>query len=308
MVRILAVTGWDRSGSTLIANALGSLPGAISVGEVVNIWGRGIIQNRSCACGERFDSCGFWAPIVRRAYGDDPDQALEVARTLPWLRNRSLVFRQIPGFARYDEERSRGYEQALGRVYDAVIEQSGAELIVDASKTPWHTDALTRLPTLLRRDDVEVSVLHVVRDPRAVAFSMRKEVEYDADGDRALMMDRHNAVRSTLSWAGRNRLTEHMWRRSESYMRLRYEDFAADPAAAMHRLVSFVGLDVDSADAGCDWVTVGESHSVSGNPMRFQSGVVKVRLDDRWRTESGSLQSALVRVSALGHMRRYGYR
>ncbi|NLE81777.1 MAG: sulfotransferase, partial [Rhodococcus sp.] len=43
-------------------------------------------------------------------------------------------------------------------------------------------------------------------------------------------------------------------------------------------------------------VLLGTDHTVSGNPMRFRSGAVAVRADDRWRTEMPSLARVFVSV------------
>ena len=41
--RILYITGWLRSGSTVLGNVLGELPGVLHVGELHYLWRNGIL-------------------------------------------------------------------------------------------------------------------------------------------------------------------------------------------------------------------------------------------------------------------------
>ena len=70
--------------------------------------------------------------------------------------------------------------------------------------------------------------LHLVRDPRGVASSLKKRVRYEAGV--AGTMDSHGLTRSSLTWLYRGSLIEAEWGRSSHCMTMRYEDFVADPA------------------------------------------------------------------------------
>ena len=79
-VRVLYVGGTGRSGSTVVANALGGLDDAVSVGEVRFLWERGIVQNRLCSCGEPFATCPFWNEVLQVAFGGAVPDAPEFWR------------------------------------------------------------------------------------------------------------------------------------------------------------------------------------------------------------------------------------
>jgi hypothetical protein len=49
-----------------------------------------------------------------------------------------------------------------------------------------------------------------------------------------------------------------------------------------------------------------ETHSVWGNPMRFESRI-RIKRDDRWRTAMPSRDQRVVEAMAWPLMRRYGY-
>jgi hypothetical protein len=91
-------------------------------------------------------------------------------------------------------------------------------------------------------------------------------------------------------------------------MRLRYEDFVADPEAALGRIGSLIGLDLAGvADAASSGEPLRVGHNIGGNRTK-KSGYVTLRPDGReWE---GALSPAEQRLAwaLLGWlMRRYGY-
>src|SRR4029078_13725308 len=68
------------------------------------------------------------------------------------------------------------------------------------------------------------------------------------------------------------------------YQRLRYEDFMSDPQGTLARVFAFLGEPVVGSPFvdGATAVLPG-NHTVAGNPKRFRTGEVRIRLDDEWR-------------------------
>src|SRR5205085_9377274 len=85
-VRVLLIAGSGRSGSTLLANLLGSVPGVFSAGEMRYLFDRGLRDNRLCGCGVPFRECPVWTRILTAA-GRGDDAAVAAAR---WGRIRRL--------------------------------------------------------------------------------------------------------------------------------------------------------------------------------------------------------------------------
>jgi hypothetical protein len=95
---------------------------------------------------------------------------------------------------------------------------------------------------------------------------------------------------------------------SELERRLRYEDFVADPEAALGRIGSLIGLDLAGvADAASSGEPLRVGHNIGGNRTK-KSGYLTLRPDAReWE---GTLSPAEQRLAwaLLGWlMRRYGY-
>lgn len=303
MTNIIVVAGWERSGSTILANALGSAPGVISVGEINNIWQRGFAENRLCSCNEPFDRCDAWQPIVRSAFGEGVGAVAGRAETaIAPLGNLWLVRRQLPIWGRREHGKDRHYRQLLSPLFRSIAAHTGAHTIVDASKLPWHAAAVAGL------DDFDVTVLHVVRDPRGVAFSHLKRERYDPDNRTAIYMDRHGPMTSSLAWVYRNRLTEWVWGSSGSYVQVRHEDFVAAPARTLSAVLEQAGAGSKLPEfRGPQQVVIQAAHNVSGNPVRFRHGPVTLDVDVAWHAGLPAATRRIVDAVTWPHRRRYGY-
>src|SRR5262249_12641352 len=88
-----------------------------------------------------------------------------------------------------------------------------------------------------------------------------------------------------MTWTVWNIVTELLWRGDrERYLRIRYEDFVADPRGWSQRVAALAGLPGASLPFVDDrTIDVGVAHTAAGNPNRFQRGAVAIRGDEEWR-------------------------
>jgi hypothetical protein len=275
--RVMAIGAWDRSGSTILAQLLGSVPGVVSVGELNNLWQRGVVEDRLCSCGRHFSACPFWSAVMETAFpGDEGRRILQrVVGAADHMSNQRMLARRLmPG--RVDQF-SDTYGDGLSRLYDAISLVSGAEVIVDSAKIPWHIDVGRHL---LKPRQV---VVHLIRDPRGVVFSHRKVVAYDTSEASPQLMSRHGVAFTTAGWCYRNLLLSWLWRNEGSYVPVLYEEFAHEPVLVVDRVLDMVGLRAGVSRYG-DAVTLDVQHNISGNPVRFASGPISIRVDEGWRT------------------------
>jgi hypothetical protein len=308
VVRVLYVGGLGRSGSTLVERLVGQLPGACAVGELVHLWERGIEEGERCGCGAPFGRCPFWKQAGKTAFGGW-DQ-IDVSR-IAALRARVDRNRYIPALARREirPERRRDldeYTSYYARLYTAIAEVRGCELVIDSSKHP-------SLAHCLRwQDGVELRVLHLVRDSRAVAYSWGRQVRRP-DTDQESYMTRYSPTKSATQWNGQNAAFHWLGRVGVPVMRLRYEDVVAAPEAAMDRIAGFAKLAASAgysflgADGEARWAKLDPVHSVSGNPLRFATGRIPIRPDERWRTGMPAGQRRVVTALTLPLLAGYGY-
>lgn len=302
-VRVLYLAGSGRSGTTIVNNILGQLDGAFAAGELRYLWQRGVVENRLCGCGEPFGHCPVWTGVMADAYGADQPDGDGVARRL-FSRLRMLALPKMlarrtfgrPAVPSHDDD------QTIEALYRAIAQRTGASVIVDSSKLPPYGLLLEGLP------GIEVYVLHVVRDPRATAFSwLRTKQTNDGLGDHDVMQ-RQPVWRSTFLWLVWNTTTALFLRRRWRYVRVRYEDFVRAPEPAMRRVAEMVGLDPETLPfASPTSVQLAPTHTVAGNPARHSSGVVELRPDVEWARSMPARDRALVSALAAPAMIGLGY-
>jgi hypothetical protein len=314
---VIYVGGTGRSGSTMLANVLGEVPGYVSVGEVRFLWQRGIQQNRLCGCGEQFADCTFWNDVLDAALG--PGSAAErqalAGRKHTALEARTRL-RTLPQHLRRPTDGSRadgaGDELAvvLDRVYAAIAAVAGASVVVDSSKLPTYAALLDGLDGVEGVDHgIDLRVAHFLRDPRAAAYSWQRK-KLQPDLGPGAFMERRGAGKSAVLWSVWNRSLEMLaGRRPNAYARVTYEEFLADPREQAQSLLDTFALDGDltSVFAGPDTVRLSMNHTVAGNPSRHQQGLVPLVVDSEWRDQMSATDRGAVAALTWPTLRRYGY-
>ncbi|HEX6469548.1 MAG TPA: sulfotransferase [Streptosporangiaceae bacterium] len=319
--QVLYLGGLGRSGTTLLERLLGELPGAVSLGEVVHLWERGVVGGERCGCGAPFHGCAFWAKVGEVAFGGWDGVEIERLRALRADVDR---IRHIPALARRRPPAATlaavtAYVSYYTRLYRAAAEVSGAEVLIDSSKHASLAFCLRWAAAGGAADaavPLGLRVLHVVRDSRGVAYSWTKQVrrpEAVAGGEE--YMARWSPAKAAAHWNAENGAYALLGRRGVPTMLVRYEEFLRAPVAELRRIAEFASLAADDealaflteAPDGAVTARLSANHTASGNPMRFQTGPVLLRRDDSWRT--GLAPADRRRVTALTYplLRRYGY-
>ena len=153
------------------------------------------------------------------------------------------------------------YPIILDDLYRAVGLTTGASVIVDSSKYPGEAYMALACPS------VELYLLHLVRDPRAAAFS-RMRPKPVAPGASKRMI-RYGPASSSLHWLKDNLLIEGLLRvpLGGRYKCLRYEDFVAGPEEVARDVARWVELDAEAIPFLDErTVELELSHTVLGNP------------------------------------------
>jgi sulfotransferase family protein len=303
-VKVLFIAGSGRNGSTLLSNVLGQVEGFCSVGEVRYLWDRGVVENRHCGCGQRFEACPFWRDVLAHAFGapDAVDGRDLLKRREAGLHSRHLL---LPAAAsrKLGSPAYRVYLDVTAKLYAAIQAVSGCRVIVDSSKFPSYQYVLETMPGL------DVFTVHLVRDPRAVTYSYyrRRKPRSPFDGSE-LLAGRH-PLTTALSWHEWNLiLRQAATRHPDRYMVLRYEDFSEDPGGAIRRVLTLLGEPSANVPLVSEReVVLGTHHTVSGNPDRFKTGPTVIRPDDEWKEKMGYGLRAVVSALTWPERLRYQY-
>ena len=306
-LKVVCIAGEGRSGSTIIGDILGQIDGFTSVGELFYFWDRGLIQNWQCSCGRSFAECPVWSEVVAQAFGSRSEvNAEKLLGMRNHLHTRHLLAIRGRRGLRERIASMEEYRQALGRLYRGVQAATGSRVIVDGSGYPAQAYLLQSIT------DIDLYVLHLVRDARAVVYSFtsrKKKVEADLEGKHDHYMGSDSLLASSLAWDMYSSVIESTWGDDpQRYALLRYEDFAQNPKAVMEWCLRFIDEDGAKLPFVNDReVSLDVTHTFSGNPGRFRRGTTVIRLDDEWQYKMSRSQRALVTTVALPWLRRFGY-
>jgi len=303
-VSVIYLGGFGRSGSTLIERVLGAVPGWVNVGELVDLARSVAPHDELCGCGATFSTCPVWTRVGDVAFGGWTQDVLD---RITAAHRAAARQRHLPGLllGRPPSPALASLRADYSLIYHAVAEVTGARVVVDASKGPALGQAIAGAP------GVDLRMLNVVRDPRAVAWSWQREVARPHDVSGTEQMWRIPAHRAAAQWGALQLEMAAVARRATApSAQLRYEDFVADPISSLVAATAALGRPVsaDQLPALNDGsIVLHPSHGLSGNPSRFRSGPVRLRRDETWTQEMPRRARAVVTTVTFPLLLAYGY-
>jgi len=264
VTKLVYIGGYGHSGSTLLEYLLAASPDAVACGEVASVL-RDRDRKGKCTCRRPIRECPVWGPLFA-----SPD-------TLDGMSHESL-------------------SRAL-----AAQDGDAHAILIDSTKTAWRSAAVPfRLAGALGGD---LALVHLVRDPRAVAWSGVKKA--GRRGARPLLPLR--SASAALGWWIANLACEAFGAKyPDRYVRLRYEDLARAPDDEMQGL--FAKL-VPQSKWSADGIGANDNrHQLYGNRMRAANlSLAGVREDAAWQRDMPRLYRSLVSLLTAPLRWRYGY-
>lgn len=299
--KVISITGAGRSGSTILDNVLGGIEGAFSAGEVRYLWQRGLIEHRKCGCSRPLQECELWPQILERAFPDGIE-ASRMASSMRYVRTRYTPAARMRSFHHWYGRRLAPLIQALDQLYPAVAAETGARFIIDSSKLPTYTYLLSLV------DSIDLRIVHLIRDPRAVAFS-RARPKRQLDTAEVREMTRSGPVKSAADWLTWNTTIRALFGKGTNpYMILKYEDLISEPEASVERVLELADEQgAATSHMHGNRVELAVNHTVSGNPGRFTTGTIKLELDEAWRRDMSAKDRKTVERITKPARRSFGY-
>ncbi len=297
-IRYVYLCSAPHSGSTLIACLLGAHSAVSTVGELGSVCSR----QMPCSCGETLEHCEFWNGWEDRAAAAGIDfhvgqpgidlKPVSSGNMLEdlfyyqfrwrWLdRLRDILFRPTSSLQRQAEQ---AVTKSLWLVRDLCTREH-SQVFVDTTKNPY------QIQFLVRRPDIDLKVIALVRDGRGVMNSM-------------IHKEGCSPQQSIDGWLWSNRHLERAVRNlpTDKVLRLRLEDLCSQPEENLKRLLHFCGVDSEETlDA-----SVLENRHIIGNAMRHRF-TGEIRLDEKWRTTLSQRNQELFHKRAGQLNRKLGY-
>ena len=237
-VRILYILSSGHSGSTLTDLILGSHSNIESAGEVEKYWklSSGIFLSgdetrKMCACMKSVDKCKYWKRVneeVSKRHSTSVD--VSHSENEFEIMNYSLV--------------------------ESILKVSGKSVFCDSSKS------ISRLERLLESELFNVEIIHLVRDPRATGYSIKRK------GIRKDDTERYNFSGEIKDWKARNNLFLRKFSNLQNYYSVRYEDLVDAPEKTVSDLMSQLNIPYEPQQLRY-WEHT--QHNICGNRMRLST-------------------------------------
>lgn len=303
-LKMIFIGGSSRSGSTLLDRMLGQIEGFFSLGEMYHIWGRSFIENQLCGCGKPFRECEFWNAVVREAFGGfekiDAHRVLRLQHSV--ARTRHVPYLAFPRLrSREFDSALREYVEILDCLYKAIVKVSGSNVLIDSSKAPSHGFVLSEIP------GVELHVIHLVRDSRAVVYSWQRKKRRPEIHWKEAYMPTLGVSKAIQEWILYNRLTELLKEKASFYKVLRYERLVNEPKPVIMEFAKLLKPSIKELRffLAQNELLLKVNHTVSGNPMRFKYGKVEIQPDLEWTTKLPRLKRYLTAIFTYPLLRKY---
>lgn len=257
---VILIVGSPHGGTTITSLLLGQHRDVFIAGDLRNFPQRGEWMDlRTCACNKPHAECEFWQDI-------------------------STQYAEFDGLA--ENER-------LKRLYGIISKTSGRRYIVDV------VHEAERLTELTNIDGLDLRLIHLVRDGRAVVNSRLKLDYLKKNLSSYGWQHFRRVVKNTRRWQERFHQAAEIERRlGGRAIRVRYEDICLDPDNTLNRLGRFLGLDLEAIVAH---ISAGRPlqripHLWRGNAkLMSQEGTV-LQYDDRFRREMSFVDQCMFHI------------
>jgi hypothetical protein len=296
-IKVLYIAGPTRSGSTLLSKILGEVDGFFNAGEIIDIWDRGLASDGLCSCGKAMSQCDIWKKTIDRSFPSKNNKDIEeMINTRDKLAHSAYILpltlmspERLTTYSNHVE-----YFEKLEKLYQGIKSATGARVIIDSSKNVGYAFMLAMAPK------IDLTILHTIRDSRATSYSWLRKKEG---------LWQTNPFESSLVWNLRNISTEIMVKKlNQKTLRVYYEKFVDEPQKIVKKILNFI----DEKDGNLPFIDrykilLQASHSIYGNPNRFQTGKVEIKIDDRWKQDMKGSHKLLVTLLTWPLLSRYGY-
>lgn len=299
---VIQVTGTGRNGSTILSEILSAADGVINLGEMWLTWSW-FAQGNLCSCGDPLPQCPFWSEVVDRALGPMKREDFEELGRLQrqTVRKRRLQELLWPRHVVADDLRLADLQWE--ELFRAALAISGGRWLIESSTEDTFPLFLGQIP------DLDIRMVHLVRDPRGFAYScMKPDIPIPKVVNQEVYMPVDPVRRSAKKWITKNTLLElFAASRVARYHLLRYEDMLVRPAESLTALGSALEVPLPSMpDQPGDPLATGTfKHTIAGNPL--VEGPLSLRFDDKWKAALSASDQRLVTALCAPLMVKYRY-
>jgi len=289
-VDVIYISGVGRSGSTILDLIFGSDEKTFSAGELKYLPDFLRCENSKDRCvkdfvddsGEKLEASLFWGSISR-----------EIIKKKIALHERSEFFIKIKTIIRVlFNTTKKGVvaeeEEVFQMIKNKAVNLFGDEItyIVDSSKD------LIRLINLDSSPNINLKVVHIIRDARGVVYSnIRRKGKVYLKNKK----DGRNWILALCEWIVINILTQRYIKNNfqkKDFITIRYESFAENPQLYFDEINKKFNLNIN-VEKSIKKINNSKSYRFAGNQLRNEK-ISGIKASYEWKKEMHPLLKLIV--------------
>lgn len=301
--KIIYIMGHSRSGSTIFDIMLSNASNVVGVGELKNLEKVGFINNDYCSCGSHVDECSFWSKIKQDLEDSGFDDFEKQNNLIDSVDGHKRYFYEYLEKTKSSIEKTDSYLNYNNHIFSSILKNSNANSVVDSSKMP------TRGYFLSLMEDFDVYLLHIVRDPRAVCWSMYKPLKKDLANGVQRDMPGKPIMKTIKSWIGNAVISLKVKEQlKDKYMLINYDRLIQENEIVLDEISKFTDIDFSEVAAMIkrdDEFT--KFHTVAGNRLRMAEKI-KLKYDDSWKKKLSLFQKSYITLLTFPLLKKFGFK
>lgn len=307
--KLIYIAGYGRSGSTFLERLLQYQPSIRSCGEMANFFRNYGVNSNRCSCGYSLERCQFWGAIAKKMFQKNffPTDFYSCSRI-----QKKREGHWSHGGSFHPDIYHDSYATFMRPFFDALVQTSSEKkILIDSSKTSYST--LFRPEAISQLDIFSLHIIHLIRDPKGVVWSVKKGLNRVLEGG---MENKPSmpVARALVGWIFANIAADRLknyFGESKYYM-LKYEDLIEDPVKVLHHISFKWNIDLQESICAAkkakysSVIQLPIIHQLSGNRMRF-STTFSIKPDYTWKEKMNPKTKVMIKTLTMPFSKKYGY-
>ena len=289
MKTIIIIVGAARSGSTLLAKAIGGHSNCFTLGEINSFNDEINNPKTHCGCAKKLSECNFWNGVLVHI---ENEKKIEIKGKIKSFnvrisnqltkKNKILLLMLTILFGKVYKNKNLEREiENTFVLYQTIFNKTNSKVLIDSSK------GLFRALVLASQfnKEIQFKFVQLTRDGRGVLNSSLKSSYNILHKDGVLRsykgrIDKNPSIviNSWLYINLRNFIVLKLFNKRKSIF-IRYEDFTSNPSKYLKQIYKSVDLKYEETVLN---LGKNENHILSGNASRINAKKIK-RQDDKWQ-------------------------
>lgn len=254
-INLIYLLGAGRSGTTLLTALLNSHKEIESLGEM-NQFFEFLELDKNCSCGKNLKLCSKWN--LEKSLTKNLKEKRKYCEKLEKHKN-------IP-FLLIKKNTNKKYNEIQKKIFVSIKHTRPSQWYLDSSKY------IARYLLLRNNKNFNAKAIYLVRDPRGVIFSFKKNVQTSK-----------NALSSIAYYNFINFFAEIVFRKDKNILKIRYEDLVEYPVNTLSIIYEHIFEKQEQVTIVDEYYKM--PHIVGGNRIK-ENKQINLKIDYVWKNKT----------------------